>query len=157
MLHIEYIMNRPDTHQNSTAFAFSILDCPFEVEWLIFDGISAKLTKEKTFQIAGFLITFAKLSFLEVHFRSAKFNPNVWLSYKTAVQNRFARHQKQWLFFYCFKTYMENCHFRVFLMISINQSLVFPKDYVHSHQMRSHFRGGYRLDFSLTEHEFWWN
>ena len=32
-------------------------------------------------------------------------------------------------------------------MIKIGQTHVFLKDYVHIHQMGSHFEGGYRLDF----------
>ena len=43
--------------------------------------------------------------------------------------------------------------FRVFIMIKIGQTHVFLKDYVHIHQMGSHFVGGYRLDFSPTEQE----
>ena len=35
-------------------------------------------------------------------------------------------------------------------MIKIGQTHVFLKDYVHIHQIRSHFVGGYRLDFSPT-------
>ena len=38
-------------------------------------------------------------------------------------------------------------------MIKIGQTHVFLKDYVHIHQMESHFVGGYRLDFSPTEQE----
>ena len=38
-------------------------------------------------------------------------------------------------------------------MIKIGQTHVFLKDYVHTHQIGSHFEGGYRLDFSLTEAE----
>ena len=38
-------------------------------------------------------------------------------------------------------------------MIKIGQTHVFLKDYVHIHQMGSHFVGGYRLDFSPTEQE----
>ena len=38
-------------------------------------------------------------------------------------------------------------------MIKICQTHVFLKDYVHIHQMGSHFVGGYRLDFSPTEQE----
>ena len=33
-------------------------------------------------------------------------------------------------------------------MIKIGQTHVFLKDYVHIHQIGSHFVGGYRLDFS---------
>ena len=33
-------------------------------------------------------------------------------------------------------------------MIKISQTHVFLKDYVHIHQMGSHFVGGYLLDFS---------
>ena len=33
-------------------------------------------------------------------------------------------------------------------MIKIGQAHVFLKDYVHIHQIGSHFVGGYRLDFS---------
>ena len=36
-------------------------------------------------------------------------------------------------------------------MIKIGQTHVFLKDYVHNHQMESHFVGGYRLNFSPTE------
>ena len=53
----------------------------------------------------------------------------------------------------CVEAYSKNCHFTVFLMIKICQTHVFLKDYVHIHQMGSHFVGGYRLDFSLTEQE----
>ena len=35
-------------------------------------------------------------------------------------------------------------------MIRISQAHVFLKDFLHIHQMRSHFVGGYRLDFSPT-------
>ena len=35
-------------------------------------------------------------------------------------------------------------------MIKIGQTHVFLKDYVHIHQIGSHFVGGYRLDFSPT-------
>ena len=45
----------------------------------------------------------------------------------------------------CVKTYLKNCHFRVFIMIKISQTHVFLKDYVHIHQIGSHFVGGYRL------------
>ena len=38
-------------------------------------------------------------------------------------------------------------------MISISQTHVFLKDYIHMHQMGSHFVGGDRLDFSPTEQE----
>ena len=38
-------------------------------------------------------------------------------------------------------------------MIKIGQTHVFLKDYVHIHQMGSHFVGGYQLDFSPTEQE----
>ena len=38
-------------------------------------------------------------------------------------------------------------------MIKIGQTHVFLKDYVHIHQMGSHFVCGYRLDFSPTEQE----
>ena len=38
-------------------------------------------------------------------------------------------------------------------MIKICQTRVFLKDYIHIHQMGSHFVGGYRLDFSPTEQE----
>ena len=54
---------------------------------------------------------------------------------------------------YSVKAYSKNCHFRVFIMIKISQTHVFLKDYVHIHQMGSHFVGGYRLNFSLTEQE----
>ena len=53
----------------------------------------------------------------------------------------------------CVKAYSKNRHFRVFIMIKIGQTHVFLKDYVHIHQMGSHFVGGYRLDFSPTEQE----
>ena len=48
---------------------------------------------------------------------------------------------------FCVKAYTENRHFRVFIMIRISQTHVFLKEYVHIHQMGSHFVGGYRLDF----------
>ena len=38
-------------------------------------------------------------------------------------------------------------------MIKIGQTHVFLKDYVHIHQVGSHFVDGYRLDFSPTEQE----
>ena len=38
-------------------------------------------------------------------------------------------------------------------MIKIDQTHVFLKDYVHIHQMGSHFVGGYQLDYSPTEQE----
>ena len=38
-------------------------------------------------------------------------------------------------------------------MNKIGQTHAFQKNYVHIHQMGSHFVGGYRLDFSLTEQE----
>ena len=38
-------------------------------------------------------------------------------------------------------------------MIKIGQTHVFLKDYVHIHQIGSHFVGGYQLDFSLTGQE----
>ena len=38
-------------------------------------------------------------------------------------------------------------------MIKIGQTHVFLKDYVHIHQMGSHFVGGYPLDFSPPEQE----
>ena len=38
-------------------------------------------------------------------------------------------------------------------MIKIGQTHVFLKDYVHIHQIGSHFVGGYRLDFSPTGQE----
>ena len=41
----------------------------------------------------------------------------------------------------------KNCHFRVFIMISIGQTHAFLKDYVHMYQMGSHFVGCDRLDF----------
>ena len=47
----------------------------------------------------------------------------------------------------CVKAYSKNRHFRVFIMIKIGQTHVFLKDYIHIHQMGSHFVGGYRLDF----------
>ena len=53
----------------------------------------------------------------------------------------------------CVKAYSKNCHFRVFIMIKIGQTHVFLKDYVHIHQMGSHFVGGYQLDFSPAEQE----
>ena len=53
----------------------------------------------------------------------------------------------------CVKAYSKNSHFKVFIMIKIGQTHVFLKDYVHIHQMGSHFVGGYRLDFSPTEQE----
>ena len=37
-------------------------------------------------------------------------------------------------------------------MIKIGQTHVILKDYVHIHQMGSHFVRGYRLDVSPTEH-----
>ena len=48
----------------------------------------------------------------------------------------------------CVKANSKNCHFRVFIMIKIGQTLFFLKDCVHIHQIGSHFVGGYRLDFS---------
>ena len=48
----------------------------------------------------------------------------------------------------CVKAFSKNRHFRVFIMIKIGQRHVFLKDYVHIHQIGSHFVGGYRLDFS---------
>ena len=53
----------------------------------------------------------------------------------------------------CVKAYSKNRHFRVFIMIKIGQTHVFLKDYVHIHQIGSHFVGGYRLDFSPTGQE----
>ena len=38
-------------------------------------------------------------------------------------------------------------------MIKIGQTYVFLKDYVHIHQIGSHFVGGYRLDFLATGQE----
>ena len=38
-------------------------------------------------------------------------------------------------------------------MIKISQTQVFLKDYGHTHQMASHFVGGYRLNFLPTEQE----
>ena len=38
-------------------------------------------------------------------------------------------------------------------MIKIGQTHVFLKDYVHIHQIGSHFVGAYWLDFSPTEQE----
>ena len=38
-------------------------------------------------------------------------------------------------------------------MIKIGQTHVYLKDYVHIHQMGSHFVGDYRLDFSPAEQE----
>ena len=38
-------------------------------------------------------------------------------------------------------------------MIKIGQTHVFLKDYVHIHQIGSHFVGGYQLDFSPTGQE----
>ena len=35
-------------------------------------------------------------------------------------------------------------------MIKIGQTHVLQKDYVHTHQIGSHFVGGYQLDFSPT-------
>ena len=53
----------------------------------------------------------------------------------------------------CVKAYSKNRHFRVFIMIKIGQTHVFLKDYVHIHQIGSHFMGGYGLDFSATGQE----
>ena len=53
----------------------------------------------------------------------------------------------------CVKAWSKNRHFRVFIMISISQTHVFLKDYIHMHQMGSHFVGGDRLDFSPSEQE----
>ena len=53
----------------------------------------------------------------------------------------------------CVKAYSKNRQFRVFIMIKIGQTHVFLKDYVHIHQIGSHFVGGYRLEFSPTEQE----
>ena len=53
----------------------------------------------------------------------------------------------------CVKAYSIYRHFRVFIMIKIGQAHVFLKDYVHIHQIGSHFVGGYRLDFSPTGQE----
>ena len=38
-------------------------------------------------------------------------------------------------------------------MIKIRQTHVFLKNYVHIHQIGSHFVGGYGLDFSATGQE----
>ena len=38
-------------------------------------------------------------------------------------------------------------------MIKIGETRVFLNDYVHIHQMGSHFVGGYRLDFCPTEQD----
>ena len=38
-------------------------------------------------------------------------------------------------------------------MIKIGQTHVFLKDYVHIHQMGSHFVGCYQFEFSPTEQE----
>ena len=54
---------------------------------------------------------------------------------------------------FCVKAYSKNHHFRVFIMIKIGQTHVFLKDYVHIHQIGSHFVSGYRLDFSATGQE----
>ena len=54
---------------------------------------------------------------------------------------------------FCVKAYSKNRHFRVFIMIKIGQTHAFLKDYVHIHQIGSHFMGGYRLDFSATGQE----
>ena len=54
---------------------------------------------------------------------------------------------------FCVKAYSKNRHFRVFIMIKIGQTHFFLKDYVHIHQIGSHFVGGYRLDFSATGQE----
>ena len=54
---------------------------------------------------------------------------------------------------FCVKAFSKNRHFRVFIMIKIGQTHVFLKDYVHIHQIGSHFVGGYRLDFSATGQE----
>ena len=52
---------------------------------------------------------------------------------------------------FCVKVYSKNRHFRgVFILIKIGQTHVFLKDYVHTHQIGSHFVGGCRLDFSPT-------
>ena len=53
----------------------------------------------------------------------------------------------------CVKAYSKNRHFKVFIMIKIGQTHVFLKDYVHIHQMRSYFVGGYKLDFSPAEQD----
>ena len=60
---------------------------------------------------------------------------------------------------FCVKAYSKNRHFRVFIMIKIGQTHVFQKDYVHIHQIGSHFVGGVitgsifrRLDKNLDVH-----
>ena len=53
----------------------------------------------------------------------------------------------------CVRACSKNHHFRVFIMIKISQTHVFLKDYVHIHQMGSHFVGGYWLNFSQTDQE----
>ena len=60
---------------------------------------------------------------------------------------------RKWSILFCVKSYSKNHHFRVFIMIKIGQTHVFLKDYVHIHQIGSHFVGGYRLDFSATGQE----
>ena len=54
---------------------------------------------------------------------------------------------------FCVKAYSKNRHYRVFIMIKIGQTHVLLKDYVHIHQIGSHFVGGYRLDFLATGQE----
>ena len=56
-------------------------------------------------------------------------------------------------FLSCVKAYSKNRHFRVFIMIKIGQTHAFLKDYVHIHQIGSHFVGGYWFDFSPTGQE----
>ena len=53
----------------------------------------------------------------------------------------------------CVKAWSTNRHFRVFIIISISQTHVFLKYFIHMHQMGSHFVGGDGLDFSPTEQE----
>ena len=48
---------------------------------------------------------------------------------------------------FCVKVYMENNNVRIFIMIRISQTFLSLKDYVHSHQIWSHFVGGHQLEF----------
>ena len=54
---------------------------------------------------------------------------------------------------FCVKAWSKNCHSRVLIMISISQKYAFQKDYIHTHQMGSHFLGADLdlLDFLRTE------
>ena len=86
----------------------------------------------------------------------AKFQLNraifeVWIWYKSMLVGRTPLNTVPILS--CVKAFSKNRHFRVFIMSKIGQTHVFLEDYVHIHQMGSHFVGGYQLDFSPTEQE----